>query len=63
MKLFTIEEIKKLDQQNAITEIIKIKKKLLDLRVKQSTRQPIKSHLFKLYKKQIAQILTLKHNN
>lgn len=63
MKLLTTKEIKKLEKENAIIEIIKIKKILLDLRIKQATRQPVKSHLFKLYKKQIAQILTIKHNN
>nr|QHO64129.1 ribosomal protein L29 [Lympha mucosa] len=63
MKLLTSEEIKKLDDKQIEDEIFNIKKTLFDFRMKQATRQPIKPHLFKLYKRQLAKILTIKSNS
>jgi len=61
MKLLTTAEIKTLKDEHLVEEIINIKKLLLNFKLKQATRQPIKSHLFKLYKCQLAKILTIKH--
>ena len=61
MKLLTSNKIIGLDDQQIQEEILNIKKILLDFRMKQATRQPVKSHLFKLYKRQLAKILTIEH--
>nr|QCI07073.1 ribosomal protein L29 [Haraldiophyllum bonnemaisonii] len=41
-------------------QIIKLKKELLELKIKQKTKQDIKPHLLKNIKHRIAQMLTLK---
>jgi ribosomal protein L29 len=61
MKLLTNKEIEKLDSINLTEEIINIKKILLDFKFKQATKQSVKPHLFRLYKKQLAKILTIRH--
>ena len=48
MKLLTSNEIISLDHKQIQEEILNIKKILLDFRMKQATRQTVKSHLFKL---------------
>nr|QCI05727.1 ribosomal protein L29 [Cryptopleura ramosa] len=48
----TIEEIDK--------KIITLKKELFMLKIQKSTKQTIKSHLLKIKKNQIAQMLTIK---
>lgn len=63
MKLLTPSEIKKLNNKQIEDEIFNIKKTLFDFRMKRATRQPIKPHLFKLYKRQLARILTIKNNS
>nr|QCI07265.1 ribosomal protein L29 [Hypnea pannosa] len=40
--------------------ILKLKKEILDLQIKKSTKQSIKNHYFKHKKHEIAQLLTLK---
>ena len=61
MKLLTSNEIISLDHKQIQEEILNIKKILLDVRMKQATRQTVKSHLFKLYKRQLAKLLTMEH--
>lgn len=61
MKLLTSNEIISLDHKQIQEEILNIKKILLDFRMKQATRQTVKSHLFKLYKRQLAKLLTMEH--
>nr|YP_009296542.1 ribosomal protein L29 [Thorea hispida]AOM65477.1 ribosomal protein L29 [Thorea hispida]ARX95846.1 50S ribosomal protein L29 [Thorea hispida]UNJ79131.1 ribosomal protein L29 [Thorea hispida] len=53
--------INKLDIEKLQQEIINIKKILLDYRVKQATKQPIKSHEIKKYKKELVRIITIEH--
>lgn len=42
-------------------EIINIKKILLNYKVKQATKQPIKPHKIKKYKKELVKIITMEH--
>ena len=59
MDKLTIDEIRNLDHDKMKEEIINIKKTLFDFRLKKATRQPIKPHLIKSCKKQIARLLTI----
>ena len=61
MKLLTSNEIISLDHKQIQEEILNIKKILLDIRMKQDTRETVKSHLIKLYKRQLAKLLTMEH--
>ena len=61
MKLLRSNEIISLDHRQIQEEIRNIKKILLDFRMEQATRQTVKSHLFKLYKRQLAKLLTMEH--
>nr|UEQ12244.1 ribosomal protein L29 [Batrachospermum sp.] len=63
MKLLTSSEIKKLNDKEIEDEIFNIKKTLFDFRMKRATKQLIKPHLFKLYKRQLAKILTITSNS
>jgi large subunit ribosomal protein L29 len=63
MKLLTSSEIKKLNNKQIEDEIFNIKKALFDFRMKRATRQPIKPHLYRLYKHQLAKILTITSNS
>nr|YP_010902523.1 ribosomal protein L29 [Hypnea nidifica]WCH54378.1 ribosomal protein L29 [Hypnea nidifica] len=53
-------EFQNLNVEEIDTNIFKIKKEILDLQIKKSTKQSIKNHLFKHKKHEIAQLLTLK---
>nr|YP_009628630.1 ribosomal protein L29 [Acrochaetium secundatum]QBX88413.1 ribosomal protein L29 [Acrochaetium secundatum] len=61
MKVLDSSEIRDLDQQEMQAEILAIKRILFDFRLKQATRQTIKPHSLKAYKKQLARITTIKH--
>lgn len=50
-----------LNREKLQQEIINIKKILLDYKVKQATKQPIKPHEIKKYKKELVRIMTLEH--
>nr|YP_009314160.1 Ribosomal protein L29 [Izziella formosana]SCW22414.1 Ribosomal protein L29 [Izziella formosana] len=63
MENYTTEEIKNMSEEEIVSTISKLKKTLLDFRVKQATRQSFKPHLIRSYKKQIARIMTIKHTN
>lgn len=59
MKPITIEEIKNLESSEVTAKIIEAQKYLFQLRFKQATRQTVKPHLFKKYKRILAQLLTI----
>ena len=63
MEILTIEKIKQLERTDLNRKIIEIKKLLFDLKFKQATRQTIKTHLFKQYKRMLAQMLTIANNH
>nr|YP_010902921.1 ribosomal protein L29 [Hypnea flava]WCH54975.1 ribosomal protein L29 [Hypnea flava] len=53
-------EFQNLNIQEINSKIFKLKKEILDLKIKKSTKQSIKNHHFKHKKHEIAQLLTLK---
>ena len=57
-----LKEFKNLDSSEIQIQIDNLRKELFDLRFKQATRQLNETHKFKIIKKQIAQLLTLKKN-
>jgi len=57
-----VNEIRKLSQLELEEKIIKTKKEIFELKFKQATRQPIKTHLFKTKKRLLSQLLTIEHN-
>lgn len=59
MVLPKIQSIENLQDSEIATKILDLKKELLNLKLKQATRQNLKSHLFKHKKHQLAQLLTL----
>ena len=54
-----IKDFKKLNSSQLQEKIEELRKELFDLRFKQATRQLNDTHIFKLIKKQIAQLLTI----
>lgn len=59
MAFSNIENIKNLSDAEIESTIIELKKDIVNLKLKQSTKQDIKSHLFILKKREIAQLLTI----
>ena len=57
-----LKEFKNLNSSDIQSQIDNLRKELFDLRFKQATRQLNETHKFKVIKKQIAQLLTLKKN-
>nr|YP_010726360.1 ribosomal protein L29 [Hypnea brasiliensis]WCH55374.1 ribosomal protein L29 [Hypnea brasiliensis]WDY84835.1 ribosomal protein L29 [Hypnea brasiliensis] len=55
-----ISEFQNLNTKEIDTNIFKLKKEILELKIKKSTKQSIKNHHFKHKKHAIAQLLTLK---
>lgn len=62
MKEITFKEIKQFKSPEVDSKIIEVQKELLELRFKQATRQTVKPHLFKVYKKILARLLTAQNN-
>lgn len=60
MRILNIKEIKKLTSLELDEKIIEIQTELFNLRFKQATQKSVKSHLFKLYRRMLAQALTVK---
>ena len=60
MKILTIKELKQLTSLELNKNITEIKTELFNLRFQQATQKSVKSHLFKKYKKMLAQSLTIK---
>jgi large subunit ribosomal protein L29 len=61
MKILDSNEINCLSQEQMQKEIIEIKKSLFDFRLKKATRQTIKPHMLKAYRRQLARIMTIRH--
>nr|YP_009732348.1 50S ribosomal protein L29 [Gracilaria textorii]QHS71022.1 50S ribosomal protein L29 [Gracilaria textorii] len=62
MALPKIKDIKHLTNSEIHKKIIELKKEIFELKLKQTTRQNIKPHLFKHKKHQLAQLLTIKQD-
>lgn len=60
MRILKIKEIKKLTSLELDEKIIEIRTELFNLRFKQAAQKSVKSHLFKLYRRMLAQALTVK---
>jgi ribosomal protein L29 len=58
MKAIAKHEIKNFTSAEISDKIIETQKDLLSLKLKHATRQSIKTHLFKKYKRTLAQLLT-----
>nr|YP_009313550.1 Ribosomal protein L29 [Galaxaura rugosa]SCW21804.1 Ribosomal protein L29 [Galaxaura rugosa] len=61
MKKLKIEDIRIMNSEDINNEILTIKKRLFDFRMQLATRQQIKPHIIKEYKKQLSQLMTIKH--
>nr|YP_010199032.1 ribosomal protein L29 [Hydropuntia urvillei]UAD88481.1 ribosomal protein L29 [Hydropuntia urvillei] len=61
MSLPQIQEINNLTHNEIEEKIVKLKKEIFELKLKQATKQNIKSHLFKHKKHQLSQLLTIQH--
>jgi large subunit ribosomal protein L29 len=59
MSFLNFKELRDLNDESIIKEIVDTKKSLFELRLKKATRQSFKSHLFKQYRRKIAQLLTV----
>ena len=55
----SLKEFKKLNSDQITEKIDQLRKDLFELRFKQATRQLNETHKFKIFKKQVAQLLTL----
>jgi large subunit ribosomal protein L29 len=58
MSFLNFKELKDLNDEAMSKEVLDTKKSLFELRLKKATRQSFKSHLFKHYRRKIAQLLT-----
>jgi large subunit ribosomal protein L29 len=54
-------EIQDFDDTRLSAEILAVKKELFQLRFRQATRQPVKTHEFRHARHKLAQLLTLEH--
>lgn len=63
MEAIAISDIKNLDPSEISDLIIKLQKHLFDLQLKHGTRQSVKTHLFKKYRRILAQLLTEQHKD
>ncbi|MFN3360332.1 MAG: 50S ribosomal protein L29 [Pseudanabaenaceae cyanobacterium] len=59
MALPKMEEVRQLEGEALEAEILKVKRELFNLRLRQATRQPVKPHEFTHLKHRLAQLLTL----
>lgn len=59
MAFVDIKPLLSMSESDIQQEIISIKRELLELRIRKSTRQEIKPHLFKHKKHRLAQLLTI----
>ncbi|KAI0556440.1 60S ribosomal protein L29 (chloroplast) [Gracilaria domingensis] len=62
MPLSKFKDIQHLTRSEIQKKIIELKKEIFQLKLKQTTRQNIKPHLFKHKKRQLAQLLTIKQD-
>lgn len=59
MEILNIQQIKQLKHLELDKKILEVRKELFNLRFKQATKQSIKTHLFRSYKRMLAQLLTI----
>ncbi|MCS6960358.1 MAG: 50S ribosomal protein L29 [Pseudanabaenaceae cyanobacterium SKYGB_i_bin29] len=59
MALPNIEDARQLEGEALAAEILKVKRELFNLRLRQATRQPVKPHEFTHLKHRLAQLLTV----
>lgn len=59
MSLPKIHEVRNLNDEEIIEETLLVKKKIFDLKLKKSTRQSFKPHLFKHAHHRLSQLLTV----
>lgn len=50
----------KLSEDEIVEQVMDLKEELFTMRTAQAVGNPVKTHLFKKYRKQIAQLLTVK---
>lgn len=55
-----VQEFREMSEDELIAEVEECKKQLFQLRVDQAVGKPIKTHMFKVYRKKAAQLLTIK---
>lgn len=60
MEVLQLEEIKKLTDTEINNKVSEVKAALFDLAFKKATKKNIKTHYFKLYKRMLSQLLTIK---
>ena len=63
MQIINIQEIKELAPTDLANKIIETKQALFKLKFQQTTRKTIKTHLFKRYKRMLAQLLTIEYQS
>ena len=61
MALSNITDIRKLDDQGLVDEILATKRQLFDLRMQRATKQEPKPHEFKHTRHRLAQLVTVEH--
>jgi large subunit ribosomal protein L29 len=61
MALPDIKEVRELGEADLQAEILALKKKLFQLRLQKSTRQPFKPHEFTHAKHRLSQLMTVEH--
>lgn len=59
MQILTSKDIRSFSESDLQEKIITTKRMILNMRFKQATRQPIKTHMLRQYKKQLARLLTI----
>jgi len=59
MDQLSVIQIRQINHNEREKKLAFSKKSLLELRIKQATRQKIKTHNIKQYKKQVARIITI----
>ena len=55
-------KIRVINNPEITSRIIKKQRDLFELKFKKTTRQTVKNHLFKKYKRTLAQMLTIQHS-
>lgn len=61
MSLVKNKEIRNFSLIEINHKITEVRKNIFELKFKQATRQTIQPHLFKAYRRMLAQLLTIKH--
>ena len=63
MQTINIQTIKQLTPTDLNKKIIETQQAIFKLRFQQATRKTIKTHLFRRYKRMLAQLLTVRHQS